>query len=455
MRERSDRDEVYAGRRDRPGPSRGSTPPLASSVARPATCSTDRAQLGGRHVVEQQPRRTGVERLVDLLARSRHSTSSGTSGIARRAPARSPRPTPPAIVDVVLLDQDLVPEPDAVVDAAAGDAPRPSRAAAGPASSCACRGSARPCPRRRARSARSCVATPLRRCEQVQRACARPASSACASPVDRAAPARRSRQTPSGAEALERDAPVERAEDVLGGLEPEDDARLLLRDRRPRPRAAAAPSRRRQVAGADVLGERRARRRPRARGGWRRPSRAEDRRDRDAGGDRGHDPATRGRPAMRDRGAAPRAPASDGCWSATARPARRPQAFAGTSPSTSVGAARGDRAPTPTSGSSAARRGRITPMSRNRPEPCCRLHVAPQLAAKRVVVGQDAPERQDSCRSCRAAGRRASARSGRTTRARAAERRRAHARRARDPGRASMTKRSTRFSAAASGSCSR
>ena len=61
---------------------------------------------------------------------------------------------------------------------------------------------------------------------------------------------------------------VERAEHVLGGLEAEDDPRLLLRDRRARAAARRHGRHARQVAARRRPRPARARRRPRARGGW-------------------------------------------------------------------------------------------------------------------------------------------------------------------------------------------
>ena len=63
----------------------------------------------------------------------------------------------------------------------------------------------------------------------------------------------RVRPLPLGGEPLERDVRVERAEDVLGRVEPEQHARLLLQHRRSRPGALRNGGERRQVAGADVL----------------------------------------------------------------------------------------------------------------------------------------------------------------------------------------------------------
>ncbi len=53
--------------RDRPERLRGVTPPLASSSARPRHLGDRGAQLLRVHVVQQQPRRAGRERLLDLL----------------------------------------------------------------------------------------------------------------------------------------------------------------------------------------------------------------------------------------------------------------------------------------------------------------------------------------------------------------------------------------------------
>ena len=97
------------------------------------------------------------------------------------------------------------------------------------------------------------VATPERRASEVQREALR-GEDRLSVPVD---PQHRSSLAPDAlvGQARQPDAPVERAEHVLGGLEPEDDARLLLRDRRlgaSRLRDGRGAG---QVAGTDVLGE--------------------------------------------------------------------------------------------------------------------------------------------------------------------------------------------------------
>ena len=84
-----------------------------------------------------------------------------------------------------------------------------------------------------------------------------PVSSARAAPVDpqdRRAGARC--QSPSGAEPLEARRRGRARERRLGGVEAEDDARRLLGDRRAGPRRRVDRRQRRDVAAADVLGQR-------------------------------------------------------------------------------------------------------------------------------------------------------------------------------------------------------
>ena len=187
-------------------------------------------------------------------SRERHSTSSGTSGIARRAPARTAAPTPPAMKAwfslIRIWSQSpmrwLTPPPARTAAFSSSRRPgvvlRVSRIRA-PVPSTA-----------RAKSA-VCVATPLRRCSRFS-AVRSAASSARASPSTRSTGPPLAPDALVG-QALERARRRRAAEDVLGGLEPEDDARLLLGDRRAgarRPAGTVACAR--QVARADVLGER-------------------------------------------------------------------------------------------------------------------------------------------------------------------------------------------------------
>ncbi len=77
-------------------------PPLASSVARPATCATASRSSAGRHVVEQQMRRRRPR------ARRRSPRCSGTRPRAARpgaprAHGASPRPRRPAIATWLFL----------------------------------------------------------------------------------------------------------------------------------------------------------------------------------------------------------------------------------------------------------------------------------------------------------------------------------------------------------------
>ncbi len=112
-------------------------PPDASVWQRCPTRLTAAPQLVGRHVVEQHRRDAAVERLVELLERvdldlHRKAPAEGRACAADRGADRA------GDADVVVLDQDGVIQPDAVIDAAADRRPRTSRACAGPASSCAC-----------------------------------------------------------------------------------------------------------------------------------------------------------------------------------------------------------------------------------------------------------------------------------------------------------------------------
>ena len=99
------------------------------------------------------------------------------------------------------------------------------------------------------------VATPDRRCRKFS-AVRSAASSARASPVARSTAAGGSRQTPSGPSRSSSHGGIERAERRLRGVEPEDDAGRLLRDRRDGARAGRDRRLARDVAVADVLGER-------------------------------------------------------------------------------------------------------------------------------------------------------------------------------------------------------
>ena len=99
-------------------------------------------------------------------------------------------------------------------------------------------------------------------------------STARASPVDAQDRQRQvgaSAQTPSGASRSIVGPRVERAEDVLRRVEPEQDAGLLLEHRRAGPRARRDRRERRPVAVADVLGERAGDDVLAARCAWRRP----------------------------------------------------------------------------------------------------------------------------------------------------------------------------------------
>ena len=96
------------------------TPPLASSSRAPGDLRDRRAQLLVVHVVEQQARRAGRERLVDLAGIAHLDLERAGElgrGLAR---ARDRLRDPAGGGDVVLLDQDRVVQPGAVVARAAG-----------------------------------------------------------------------------------------------------------------------------------------------------------------------------------------------------------------------------------------------------------------------------------------------------------------------------------------------
>ena len=214
-------------------PSRRSLDPLWSSRQQLSPASrrrTPRAPRGrprgrtaaatslGRHVVEQEPRRAGRERLVDLggvahLDRERQVGPGRAGAPHGRADAAGER-------GVVLLDQDEVVEPGAVVGAAAvGDGALLERAQAR-ASSCACRAASRS--RRplasRARRARS--AWRRRTAGRGSSArCARRSAARAPSPR-RAAPAPAARATRPRARAARPRVGIEPEEHRLGDVEP-------------------------------------------------------------------------------------------------------------------------------------------------------------------------------------------------------------------------------------------
>ena len=141
------------------------TPPLASSSARPATRRHRRAQLRRRSCC----RAGSAARRPPAPRRPRSSVAA--LDLERQLRGARPRPPhrlahPAGERGVVLLDQDRVVEPGAVVGRRRRRRPRPSPAPAARASSCACRGSGRRCPRRRATQRAASVATPDSRCRK-------------------------------------------------------------------------------------------------------------------------------------------------------------------------------------------------------------------------------------------------------------------------------------------------
>src|SRR4029078_6568936 len=117
VRERTHRHEVYAGARDLPdGLERHAT---ARLELRPTVdTGDDLAQQGGRHVVQEEPRRARRERLVDLGDRPALDLERDVRRGVTRGPDR--RGHPACHRGVVLLDEDRVVEPGAVVRPAAG-----------------------------------------------------------------------------------------------------------------------------------------------------------------------------------------------------------------------------------------------------------------------------------------------------------------------------------------------
>ena len=139
--------------------------PEASSSARPATSVADRAhrrpgaccRAGSGSRRRPAPRAPRSARLGLDLDRQ------PGRGAARRCTAAV---TPPAAVDVVLLDQHHVEQAEAMRRPAARDDRGLLERRAASAWSCACRGSARPCPRSARRSARSASRRRDRRCRK-------------------------------------------------------------------------------------------------------------------------------------------------------------------------------------------------------------------------------------------------------------------------------------------------
>ena len=125
-------------------------PPEASSFAPPvASRSATAARMSSGPMLSRRSRSAlGRERLADLvevcaLDLHRESGARRARGLDRRVDAARER-------EVVLLDQERVVEAHAVVACRRPRRPRPSRAPAGPASSCGCRGSSRRSPPTRA-----------------------------------------------------------------------------------------------------------------------------------------------------------------------------------------------------------------------------------------------------------------------------------------------------------------
>ena len=181
VREGPDRDAVHAGLGDRPDvlerdASRGlEQRPLAEARG-------EGGELRDAAVVEEQRVRAGGERLLggglglDLHLEPEVRGRGGARRLHRGAdPARGG--------DVVVLDEERVVEPRAVVHAAARPRPRTCRARASPERSSACRRWRRPCRRRRRRSGACAVATAADAGERRSAPCARRRGSRGPSPA--------------------------------------------------------------------------------------------------------------------------------------------------------------------------------------------------------------------------------------------------------------------------------
>ena len=263
VRERTDRHEVYPGLRDRPGPS-------------PGRCRRWPRAPRGR---PRGPRSRAAARGLMLSSSSRgapaasaSSTSARRCGTrpraARPAPprarARTAAPTPPAIAAWFSLmriaskspTRWFVPPPAAT--AAFSSRRSPGRRLARVEDARA--GAARP-PRR---SARSVVATPLRRCRRFSAVRSAREQRGGRRPRRRAPGRPRATRPPRRARVEARRRGRARAKTRSAASRPKSDAGLLLGDARPRPRAGRHGRPRRQVAGADVLVQRAADERARA-----------------------------------------------------------------------------------------------------------------------------------------------------------------------------------------------
>ena len=181
----------------------------------------------------------------------RHSTSSGSPGASRSA--RAHRLADPAGERrVVLLDQDRVVQPGAVVGRRRRRRPPPSRARAAPASSCACRGSAPRFPRPPRTQRAASVATPDSRWRKLSAVRSARQQRAAPSPRSRST-GPRSRHPPSSTSRSTIGVGIQRPERLLGGVEPEHHAGRLLGDQRARARVGGHGRRSRHVARADIL----------------------------------------------------------------------------------------------------------------------------------------------------------------------------------------------------------
>ena len=228
--------------------------PLASSSARPATSATIARIVVGRHVVEQDARRAGLQRLARPRRPSAASTSTRHVRATRARAARTAAPTPPAAATWFSLMRTMSNRPKRWL-CRRPRRPRPSPAAAASASSCACRGSARRCPRPPRRSGRSASRRRSGAAGSSAR-CARRSASRRASPVDpqHRRRARASRPRGPAARSRRRRRAARNAASATSRPNTTPGAFwVIVRDARARRRDRRL---RRDVAVADVLGER-------------------------------------------------------------------------------------------------------------------------------------------------------------------------------------------------------
>ena len=162
MRERADGDAVDAGLGDgADGLERDAAARFERNAAARCAATASRSWSG---IMLSRRMKSGASASASSSSRMSRTSTMIFCGICRRADALDRRGDRAGAVDVVVLHQEHVVEADAMVLAAAGLRPRTCRARAGPARSCACRGSSPASRPRRRRSAASSVAMPEARC---------------------------------------------------------------------------------------------------------------------------------------------------------------------------------------------------------------------------------------------------------------------------------------------------